>query len=138
MELRHQNTAADLLTYLPVLKQKFTDLVGETNQMEQILIDSAFENYDLYLSFRKNDNAISVESTQKMKNLGESDHLQMASMALYYNKITAHFKQGSFIEIDTQLLREIFQFYRDSMLHFKFQKVAFKTIKASLSHIVKA
>jgi hypothetical protein len=138
MELQHQNTAADLLTYLPVLKQKFSDLVGETNQMEQMLIDSAFENYELYLAFRQNNNAISVESTQKMKKSGESDHIQMASMALYYGTIIAHFKQGNFIEIDTQLLREIFQFYRESMLHFKFQKIAFKAIKASLSHIIKA
>lgn len=138
MALQHQNTAADLLTYLPVLKQKFTDLVGETNHMEQMLIDSAFENYDLYLAFRQNNNAISVESTQKMKKSGESDHIQMASMALYYDTITTHFKQGNFIEVDTKLLREIFQFYRESMLHFKFQKVAFKAIKASLSHITKA
>ena len=70
MALQHQNTAADLLTYLPVLKQKFTDLIGETNQMEQMLIDSAFENYELYLAFRQNNNAISVESTQKMKKSG--------------------------------------------------------------------
>lgn len=65
MALQHQNTATDLLAYLPVLKQKFTDLIGETNQMEQILIDSAFETYGLYLAFRQNNNAISVESTKK-------------------------------------------------------------------------
>jgi len=138
MGLQHQKTAADLLTYLPELKQKFTDLVGETNQMEEILINSAFENYELYLAFRENNNAVSIESTQKMKKSGESDHLQMASLALYYHKITDNFKQGNFIEVDTQLLREIFQFYRESMLHFKFQKVAFKAIKASLSNITKA
>jgi hypothetical protein len=141
MELQHQNTentAADLLTYLPVLKQKFTNSVGKTNEMEQILIDSAFENYKLYLLFRQNNNMISVESTQQMKKLGESDHIQMASMALYYNKIIIHCKKGNFIEVDTQLLKEIFQFYRESMLHFKFQKVAFKAIKASLSNILKA
>jgi hypothetical protein len=95
MELQHQNTentAADLLTYLPVLKQKFTNSVGKTNEMEQILIDSAFENYELYLLFRQNNNMISVESTQQMKKLGESDHIQMASMALYYNKIIIHCK----------------------------------------------
>lgn len=73
-----------------------------------------------------------------MKDLGESDHIQMASIALYYDKITVHFKQSNFIEADTVLLREIFQFYRESMLHFKCQKVAFKAIKASLSQIVKA
>jgi hypothetical protein len=106
--------------------------------MEQILIDSAFENYELYLLFRQNNNMISVESTQQMKKLGESDHIQMASMALYYNKIIIHGKKGNFIEVDTQLLKEIFQFYRESMLHFKFQKVAFKAIKASLSNILKA
>lgn len=135
MAFQHQNTVADLLTYLPMLKQKFTNSVGKTNEMEQILIDSAFENYELYLIFRQNNNIISVESTRKMKKSGESDHIQMASIALYYDKITTHFKQGNFIKIDTQLLREIFQFYRESMLQFKFQKIAFKAIKASLSNL---
>lgn len=138
MELPHQNTATDLLIYLPVLKQKLINSVGKTNEMEQILIDSAFENYELYLLFRQNNNAISAESTQKMKKSGENDHIQMASMALYYDKILTHFKQSDFIEIDTKLLKEIFQFYRESMLHFKFQKIAFKAIKASLSNILKA
>lgn len=138
MELQHQNTAADLLNYLPELKQKFTDFVGKTNEMEQILIDSAFENYELYLAFRQNNNAISVESTQKMKKSGESDHIQMASMALYFRKITDNFKQGNFIEADAIILKEIFHFYQESMLHFKCQKEAYKAIKAFLSNVIKA
>lgn len=138
MESQNQKTTADLLVYLPVLKQKLADLVGKTNEMEQILIDSAFENYELYLAFKENKGTISVEDAKKMKKSNESDHIQMASLALYYGKIITHFKQGNFIEIDTHLLREIFQFYRESMLHFKFQKVAFKAIKASLSNIIKA
>lgn len=138
MESQNQKTTADLLVYLPVLKQKLADLVGKTNEMEQILIDSAFENYELYLAFKENKGTISVEDAKKMKKSNESDHIQMASLALYYGKIITHFKQGNFIEIDTHLLREIFQFYRESMLYFKFQKVAFKAIKASLSNIIKS
>lgn len=138
MELQNQKTAADLLVYLPVLRQKLADLVGKTNEMEQILIDSAFKNYEMYLAFKQNKGVISIEDTKKMKKSGESDHIQMASMALYYDTITAHFKQGNLIEVDNKLLKEIFQFYRESMLHFKFQKVAFKAIKASLSNIIKA
>lgn len=136
MKSQTKKTAIDILEYLPTLQQKFVNTVGTINQMEQILINAAFENYELYLIFKTNDNAISVESTQRMKKSGESDHIQMASIALYYDKITAHFKQGNFIEVDSTLLREIFQFYRESMLHFKFQKVAFKAIKASLNTII--
>jgi hypothetical protein len=136
MESQNQKTTADLFVYLPVLKQKLADLVGKTNEMEQILIDSAFENYELYLAFKENKGTISVEDTKKMEKSGESDHIQMASLALYYVPITTHFKQGNFVEIDTQLLKEIFQFYRESMLHFKFQKAAFKAIKASLRDIL--
>jgi hypothetical protein len=136
MKSQTKKTAVDILEYLPTLQQKFVNTVGTINQMEQVLINSAFENYELYLLFKANDNAISVESTQRMKKSGESDHIQMASIALYYDKITAHFRQGHFIEADSTLLREIFQFYRESMLHFKFQKVAFKAIKASLNTII--
>lgn len=136
MMFQPKETTVEVLKYLPALKQKFTDSFGKTNEMEQILINAAFENYELYLAFKENNNAVSLEITQKMKKSGESDHIQMASMALYYDKISDHFKQGYFIEVDTKLLRAIFQFYRESMLHFKFQKVAFKAIKASLSNIM--
>lgn len=136
MKSQTEKTAVEIVEYLPELKEKFMNTVGTTNQMEQILINAAFENYELYLTFRGNNNTISVESTQRMKKLDESDHLQMASMALYYNKLAEYFKQGNFIEVDTNLLREIFQFYRESMLHFKFQKVAFKAITTSLSNIL--
>lgn len=136
MESQTEKTAAEIIDYLPELKQKFINAVGTTNQMEQILINAAFVNYELYLAFRGNNNIISVESTERMKRSGESDHLQLASIALYYDKLTKHFKKGNFIEVDTNLLSEIFQFYRESMLHFKFQKVAFKVIKTSLSNII--
>lgn len=136
MKSQTEKTAIEIIEYLPELKQKFINVVGTTNQMEQILINAAFENYELYLAFRGNNNVVSVESTQRMKKLGESDHVQMASIALYYDKLTEYFKQGNFIEVDTNLLREIFQFYRESMLYFKFQKVAFKAIKTSLNNIL--
>lgn len=136
MKSQTEKIAVDIKDYIPELKQKFIKVVGPTNQMEQILINAAFENYELYLAFRGNDNVISVESTERMKKSGESEHLQLASIALYYDKLTKHFKQGNFIEVDANLLREIFQFYRESMLYFKFQKVAFKAIKTSLSNII--
>ncbi len=136
MKPQTKKIAVEIIKYLPELRQKFVNVLGITNQMEQILINAAFENYELYLLFNANDNAISVEITERMKKSGESDHIQMASMALYYDKLTEHFKQVSFIEADTILLKEIFQFYRESMLHFKFQKVAFKAIKTSLSNLI--
>jgi hypothetical protein len=137
MNSQTENVNVDLLEYLPKLKRKFIDFVEKNNEMEQIFIDAAFENYELYLGFRQNNNTISVESTQKLKRLGENDHIQMASMILYYKKITDNCKQGNFIEADAKLLKEIFKFYRESMLHFKCQKVAFKTIKASLNNLLK-
>jgi hypothetical protein len=141
MNSQNQNTATNLVTdvlnYLPELKQKFTGLVGKTNQMEQILIDAAFENYEVYLAFKQNHNAISVESTKKMKKLGENDHLQLASMVLYFSKVTDYCKHSNFIEADTKVLREIFRFYRESMLHFKCQKEAYKAIKELLNNLAK-
>jgi hypothetical protein len=101
MKSQTEKIAVDIKDYIPELKQKFIKAVGTTNQMEQILINAAFENYELYLTFRGNNNVISVESTERMKKSGESDHLQLASIALYYDKLTKHFKQGNFIEVDT-------------------------------------
>lgn len=136
MKSQTEKNAVEMIKYLSELQQKFVYVLETTNQMEQILINAAFENYELYLLFKANDNAISVEITERMKKSGESDHIQMASMALYYEKLTAYVKQGNFIEADATLLKEIFQFYRESMLHFKFQKVAFKAIKTSLSNLI--
>ena len=138
MELQTQKLAADLLVYLPVLKQKLTDLVGETNQMEQMLIDSAFENHELFLEYEQNNGTLSVESIKKMNESGESNHLQMASMALFYKKMTSNFKECNFMEADRKLLRKIFRLYRESMLNFKSQRDAYKAIKASLTEMVKA
>ncbi len=121
MKSQTEKIAVDIKDYIPELKQKFIIAVGPTNQMEQILINAAFENYELYLAFRGNNNVISVESTERMKKSGESDHLQLASIALYYDKLTKHFKHGNFIEVDTNLLREIFSSIEKvcSILNFK-------------------
>ena len=136
MKSQTEIIAVDIKDYLPELKQKLINAVGATNQMEQILINAAFENYELYLAFRENNATISDESNKKIQQLSESDHLQLASIALYYDKMTKHIKQGNFMEADTHLLKDIFQFYRESMLHFKFQKLAFKAIKTTLSNII--
>lgn len=128
--------AVDIKDYLPELKQKFINTVGATNQMEQILVNAAFENYELYLVFRESNATISDESNKKIQQLSESDHLQLASIALYYDKMTKYIRQGNFMEADTHLLKDLFQFYRESMLHFKFQKLAFKAIKTTLSNII--
>lgn len=136
MKSQTEIIAVDINNYLPELKQKFINAVGTTNQMEQTLINSAFENYELYLTFRENNATISDEANKKIQQLSESDHIQLASIALYYDKVTKHFKQGNFMEADTHLLKDIFQFYRESMLHFKFQKLAFKAIKTSISNFI--
>ena len=45
MKSQTEIIAVDIKDYLPELKQKLINAVGATNQMEQILINAAFENY---------------------------------------------------------------------------------------------
>lgn len=130
--MQQQNTAADLLEYLPVLKKKFVEIVGETNEMEQLLIDSAFESYEMYLAFLANNCEIPANYEQRRLKFEENSYLQMASIVLNFKKIVSFIKENR-LEVDEKLLKEIFQDYRESMLHFKYQKDVYRSVKTLLN-----
>ena len=130
MEL--QTFTLEVADYLPSLKQKFIVAVGETNEMEQLLLDSAFSSYELYLAFRNNDNSIPSSAEPLRVSLLENEHIQLAALALYYNKITGFIQPATFIEFDRKLLVDVFETYQDGMLVFPYQKKHYQEIKQLL------
>jgi hypothetical protein len=131
-----KTTAIDVLLYLPCLKEKFAVLIGTTNELQDLLINSAFKHYELYMRFLKDGNLTSEDSEQNHRHIQEKAYLELASLILNYNTILRVLKKSKLMEVDAKLLKDIFKEYRESRLAYKHQRTAYSDMKKTLTSLL--
>ncbi len=108
-----KSTYAFTVDYLPILKGKFTDLLGSTNELEQIFIDYAFESYHLYLISTQNEESGDEVFTSKLSDLRKDIEKQSHAVMLHFRPLLREVKKSKMLELDKKLLTDILESYRE-------------------------